>query len=287
MNSICLLALSLIPGIGRKTIQKIIHQVPNGFSSENQIFDILSQSLRKIHIIKEDIIKSIGESKRILELSENQNIHSVTPIDSGFPSSLKSIDDPPVLLFYKGDIAILESPRRVAIVGTRNPSENGITEGKFITKYFIKRGFVVISGLAKGCDTVAHQTCLENGGKTVAFLPSGIDRIYPPENKKLSEEIVESGGVLISEYPIGTSPRKNHFIDRDRLQSGSSEGVVIIETEIDGGTMHTVNFAIKQNRIIRCLEFSNEINITQNRGNLELISSGKAVGLNRAGFLNV
>ena len=110
-------------------------------------------------------------------------------------------------------------------------------------------------------------------------MPSGIDRIYPSENKKLSENIIETGGALVSEYPIGTSPRKNHFIDRDRLQSGSSQVVVVIETEIDGGTMHTVNFAIKQNRILRCLEFPNEIDIPQNRGNMELILSGKSLGL--------
>lgn len=279
MNSIYLFALSSLPGIGRRSIQKIIQQNPDGFTSDSQVIDLVSKLQRKSRLSKTVIFKSIDASKRTIELSENQNIHSVTPFDSVFPTSLKSIDDIPVLLFYKGDISVLESPRRVAIVGTRNPSEYGITEGKFIAKYFTDRGFIIISGLAKGCDTVAHQTCIENGGRTVAFLPSGIDRIYPPENKKLSEEIVESGGVLISEYPIGTNPRKNHFIKRDRLQSGSSHMVVVIETEIDGGTMHTVNFAIKQNRILRCLEFSTEIDIPQNRGNIELIQSGKSLGL--------
>ena len=286
MNSVYLLSLSLLPGIGRRTIQKIIQQIPDGFSSENQISDILAQTPRKVHFSKDEITKSIGESKRILELSENQNIHSLTSFDNEFPSSLKSIDDPPFLLFYRGDISILESARRVAIVGTRNPSEPGITEGKFITKYFTDRGFVIISGLAKGCDTVAHQTTIENGGRTVAFLPSGIDRIYPPENKELSERIVETGGVLISEYPVNTVVRKNHFIERDRLQSGCSQVVVVIETEINGGTMHTVNFAIKQNRIIRCLEFSTELEIPQNRGNMELISNGKAIGLKMTGIEN-
>lgn len=233
-----------------------------------------------------DILDAIEKANNLLNQSNNLDIHSITPFDNSFPNYLKSIADPPVLLFYKGDISILESGKRVAIVGTRTLSPQGIIECKFVTKHFVDTGFVIVSGLARGCDTIIHKTCIENRGKTIAVLPCPIDEIYPSENQRLSETIVETGGLLMSEYPIGTTPRKYYFIERDRLQSGISQGVVVIETEIDGGTMHTANFAIQQKRILRCIEFhDDDIDIPQHSGNIELFNSKKAVGLKRENLL--
>jgi len=256
---------------------KILQQNPSGITGKDHLLYILNHKYSEV-----DVSVAIENAENILLKSNNIAIHSITSFDNTFPEYLKSIDDPPILLFYKGDISLLEAPNRVTIVGTRSPSPHGITECKFMSKHFTDRGFVIVSGLAKGCDTIAHQTCIENGGKTIAVLPTSIDNIYPIQNRKLSKVITDTGGLLISEYHIGTIPQRRFFIERDRLQSGISQGVVVIETEIDGGTMHTANFAIQQNRVLRCIEFSLDIDIPQNRGNLELIKSGQAIGLSRS-----
>jgi DNA processing protein len=212
----------------------------------------------------------------------NQRIESISFTEDGFPTRLLSIPNPPSILYYLGNISLVNAIKLIAIVGTRTPSPEGIEECQFITEWFVKRGYCVVSGLARGIDSVAHETCLKYGGKTIAVLPSGIGNIYPNENKELSENIVESGGLLLSEYPENTSPRKPYFIQRDRLQSGLSQGVVVIESEITGGTMHTANFAIKQNRHLGCLEFSQGLeNQSIRSGNQLLLSSGKAFGINR------
>ncbi|MEI7491308.1 MAG: DNA-processing protein DprA [Bacteroidota bacterium] len=201
------------------------------------------------------------------------------------PEYLKSINKPPHLLHYRGDISLIHESKRVAVVGTRTPSTFGIEECRFITTWFVENGYTIISGLARGTDSIAHQTCIETGGKTIAVLPSGLENIYPPENQTLAERIVESGGLLITEYPDHSSPRKQYFIQRDRLQSGLSLGVVIIESEQKSGTMHTARFTIQQKRVLGCVEYDHGLDIPQTSGNTKLIKAGQAFGLNRDNLL--
>jgi DNA processing protein len=217
----------------------------------------------------------------------NKRNQSISLTDEGFPSRLHSIPNPPSILYYLGDISLINAIKLIAIIGTRTPTPEGIVVCQIITRWFVERGYYVVSGLARGIDTVAHETCLKYGGKTIAILPSGIGNIYPPENIELSERIVNSGGLLISEYPENSSPRKSYFVQRDRLQSGLSLGVIVIETEIHGGTMHTGNFAIKQNRILGCVEFSHDLeNQSIRSGNRLLLSRGNAFGINRKNLVD-
>lgn len=206
-------------------------------------------------------------------------IHSIGVHDEVFPSRLLSISSPPSILHYLGNSSLMTFDNLVAIVGTRTPTSEGVDECQFITKWFIERGYCVVSGLALGIDTVVHETCLRNNGKTIAILPSGIGNIYPHENKGLVYNIVDSGGLILSEYPERISARKSNFIQRDRLQSAISSGVTVIESEITGGTMYTARFALKQNRLLGCVAFDD---YSENRsGNKKLLSSGKAFGINR------
>jgi len=206
-------------------------------------------------------------------------IHSIGVHDEGFPSRLLSISSPPSILYYLGDSSLMTFDYLVAIVGTRTPTSEGVDECQFITKWFIERGYCVVSGLALGIDTVVHETCLRNNGKTIAILPSGIGNIYPHENKGLVYNIMDSGGLILSEYPEKTSSKKSYFIQRDRLQSGISRGVVVIESANSGGTMYTARFASKQNRLLGCVAFDD---YSGNRsGNMKLLSSGKVFGINR------
>jgi DNA processing protein len=170
-----------------------------------------------------------------------------------FPTALKFIPRPPRLLYAKGGPDCLKGPA-IAVVGTRTPTPAGKRLAEAFGRYLAKKGIVVVSGLALGIDTAAHEGCLAAGGRTVAVLPSGIYNIYPRENKALADRIVKAGGCLVSEYPPDASPEKYTFIQRDRLQSGLSLGVVIVETDLAGGAMHTARFCRRQGRLLACLK---------------------------------
>lgn len=206
-------------------------------------------------------------------------IHKINFDEAGFPTRLISIPYPPTDLYFQGDLSLVNDPKLIAIVGTRTPTPEAVIECQYITQWFVENGYVIVSGLAIGIDTVAHETCLRYDGRTIAVLPSGIGNIYPIENKELIEIITQSGGLILSEYQEKISSRKSYFIQRNRLQSGLSLGVVVIESEISGGTMYTAKFAIKHNRVLGCVEFPDYSD--KRRGNKKLLSSGKAFGINR------
>lgn len=214
----------------------------------------------------------------------HQEYPYITPCDRRFPDYLKSIEHQPSILYFQGDISLLESPRRVAIVGTRTPTTSGIEECQFITEWFVSKGYTIISGLAMGIDTVSHTTCIKKKGKTIAVLPCGLDRIYPKSNQKFSESILDNGGLLLSEYPPQSVPKKYYFIQRDRIQSAISQGVIIIESEVKGGTMYTAEFSIKQKRVLGCILYDKGMDRDEVGGNRILIHSGKSIGLTRNGL---
>jgi DNA processing protein len=174
------------------------------------------------------------------------------PGDPGFPKRLKSIPDPPEKLYVVGDPAVLGLPG-IAVIGTRSPSAYGESMGVRLSRIVAEAGYSIVSGLAAGCDTAAHTTAVRLGTPTAAILPGGTDRIFPPENEGLARAIVDSGGALLSEYPPGTDPEEEYFAERDRLQSGLSLGVIVIETDIESGTLVTVGHAREQGRPVACL----------------------------------
>lgn len=179
-------------------------------------------------------------------------INRCLPGDQDYPKGLMTITKYPEELFYKGNIDIINGSTCVAIVGSREVSDVGIKKAYEYGQIAAEKGFVVVNGLAIGCDTHAIRGALSVGGKCVAVLPCGLDYIYPKTNERLACEVVKAGGCIISEYEEGIKPTKYSFVHRDRLQSGISAGVVVVETEIKGGTMHTVDFARKQNRRLAC-----------------------------------
>ena len=177
----------------------------------------------------------------------------LAPGDPRFPVRLGTIPDPPERLYAVGNPAVLVLPG-IAVIGTRSPSAYGESMGARLTRIVAEAGYCIVSGLAAGCDTVAHTAAVRLGTPTVAILPGGTDRIFPPENLGLARGIAESGGVLLSEYPPGTVPEEENFARRDRLQSGLSLGVIVIETDIGSGTLITVGHAREQGRPIACLD---------------------------------
>lgn len=164
-----------------------------------------------------------------------------------YPEKLKNISYPPKQLFCLGNLELLNK-KSIAIIGSRNYSDYGKRATFDFSFDLAKNDVCIVSGLAKGIDSFAHEAALEAEGKTIAVLGSGLDNIYPKENEQLFYEIIQNNGLIISEYPLGTKPEKQHFPARNRIISGLSDGVLVIEARKNSGTNITVDFALEQGK---------------------------------------
>jgi DNA processing protein len=171
----------------------------------------------------------------------------LTRADAEYPERLAEIYDPPAVMRMRGDAALLRRPG-IAVVGTRHPTPYGAGMAEMLSRDLAGRGMVVLSGMARGVDTAAHKGALDAGGKTVAVWGTGIDVVYPKENRKLAERIVEQGGAIVSEYAMGTFPAPQNFPIRNRILSGMSVGVLVVEAGEYSGTRITARCAMEQNR---------------------------------------
>jgi DNA processing protein len=186
---------------------------------------------------------AVEEAGRI---AEQQAVY-LTPEDQAYPERLLQIYDPPPVLWVRGDAAQLARPG-IAVVGTRQPSPYGAGMAEVLSRDLARRGMTILSGMARGVDTCAHKGALEAGGATVAVWGTGIDVIYPKENKKLAEQIVAQGGAIVSEFPLGTFPAPQNFPIRNRTLSGMSVGVLVVEGGEYSGTRITARCALEQGR---------------------------------------
>lgn len=282
MKNIIVLALMQLKGISRKTILKNFILHPNMDCSIDTMKAVIERANIENGKIKnysdEEIEDAISKANSIIEESLEQNIKTITYLDEDYPKRLRNISDPPTVLYYKGNIKCLNEMNVVAIIGTRKPTEYGIKIARNLGSSFGKRNYVVVSGLALGCDMYGHMGCLDENGKTMAVMPCGLDTVYPAKNKLLAKEILEKGGGLISEYPIKTRVFKNFFVERDRLQSGLSDGVLVVETGESGGTLHTVGYALEYKRILACYKHPTKyLAESKTFGNQKLIREGKAL----------
>ncbi|MDE7337500.1 MAG: DNA-processing protein DprA, partial [Clostridia bacterium] len=184
--------------------------------------------------------------KMIAEMNK-LGVGVITILDDEYPSQLKEIYDPPYTLYYKGERSLLSNKNLLAVVGTRRVSVYGKNIMQNFVPAFIKSGLIVISGLARGVDSIGHSICVENGAKTVAVVANGLDICYPPENLQLQNKIAENG-VVVSEYPLKTKPLQYHFPERNRIISGLSNGVFIPEAGDKSGSLITADDAIEQGR---------------------------------------
>ena len=180
------------------------------------------------------------------------NIMTCLSTDQRFPKKLNILSDTPDRIFFKGDIEIINNNKCVAIVGSRDCSEKGLKLAYQTAEIAADKGFVVVNGLALGCDAEALKGALARNGKCVAVMPCGLEQIQPKANQYIADEILNKGGCIISEYPERTPIQKYNYVKRDRIQSGISDGVIIIEAEEKSGTMHTAEFATRQKRRLAC-----------------------------------
>lgn len=219
--------------------------------------------------------KDLSFGKTELEKVGKHNIKIVTIEDVSYPRILKELYNPPILLYIKGSIQA--DSVNIAVIGTRKPTSYGIKMSERFTCELSKIGFCIVSGLARGIDTIAHRTCIKVKGLTYAILGSGLRNIYPYENKKIAEEIVEGGGAIISEYPLDTEPRIQNFPARNRIISGLSVGVLVVEAPPQSGALITASWALEQNREVFVIP--GRIDTEQSLGCLNLAQNGAKIVL--------
>jgi DNA processing protein len=195
---------------------------------------------------------ALDHASERLEQYRAAGVTVLTFFDEHYPDRLRDLPDPPPVLYLRGDRGLLTRERLVAVVGTREPTRFGTTAATELTTSLAENGWGIVSGLAKGIDTISHQTALKTGAPTIAVMGGGLDRIYPAENKNLASRILDEGGLLLSEQPFGAQPRPQNLIARDRLQSGLSVAVLVAQCGIQSGTMHTARFAAGQGRPLFC-----------------------------------
>jgi DNA processing protein len=277
MKAISILTLQLLSNAAQlSVVRKLVYTLPSiEVDTAQEIFELYRERVNKT-ISFQTVEAAYLKSKMLIEQSAELNIQTLTPSDVYFPQKVKTIKDAPLLLFVKGSLEALQGTL-VAVVGTREPSEYGSKVAYKIAQTLAKKNIAVVSGLALGIDTQAHQGCLSGHGKTIAVLAHGLDMVYPAGNQRLAQNIIAAGGCLISEYPIQTKPQKFTFVHRNRLQSGFSMGSIVIESQKDGGTMHQSRFCAEQKRLLGCIRFPKQY--TQPTGNAILLEQMSTIAI--------
>jgi len=180
-------------------------------------------------------------------VGEIMNYNFITIKDDVYPECLKEISNPPLKLYYKGNLDLLKEERLIAVVGTRNPSSYGKLCCEYMVKKMSRANITIVSGFAKGIDSIAHKTSLLTDGKTIAVIASGLDIVYPASNLSLYREIEEKG-LILSEYEAGVKPFKSNFPQRNRIIAGLSRGTIVVESKDRGGSLITADLALEFNR---------------------------------------
>lgn len=215
--------------------------------------------------------KDLTEANEVMEYCSANNIDILTFDDPHFPARLRRIERVPYLLYYKGNLIDIEHSVAVAAVGTRSCSEYGRREGYKICRDLAIGGALIVSGMARGIDSVCHRAALDVGARTVAVLGCGINKVYPPENELLMDEILEKG-MVISEYKPFTDPIGSNFPVRNRIISGMSLGTLVVEADVRSGAMITARYAVKQGRDIFAVP--GKVGDSRSLGTNELIQNG-------------
>lgn len=266
----CWLALSTISGLGSVRMNKLI----NYFSDAYSIWHASEAQLKKVNgigSVAQKIAKQRGkfDIDRLLNSLNKNKIEYITLFDKKYPDYLKNIYDPPPVLFYKG-VLNFDFPA-ISIIGSRRCTTYGRKIAEKMAYRLANRGITVISGMARGIDTCGHIGALKAKGRTIAVLGSGLDIVYPPENRDLFEQI-QKNGVVMSEYPPGVKPLSGNFPQRNRIISGLSIGVLVVEAASRSGSLITANLALEQGREVFAIP--GNIDRPQSKGTNNLILNG-------------
>lgn len=240
--------LTMIPGLGPRTLKLLVEH----FKSPQLAWCAEETELRAVAGLSGKVVESLVSKRRTikpeLELEKliNNGIGLLYKEENDYPELLRQIYDPPAVLYYKGNPAVLKN-RSLAIVGARKASYYGLSTAEAIARDLSQAGLCIVSGMARGIDAAAHRGALIGSGLTAAVLGCGVDVVYPRENRKLMDEIIEKG-IVLSEFPPGTSPVAGNFPQRNRIIAGLSEGIMVVEAAIKSGSLITADLALEQGR---------------------------------------
>jgi DNA processing protein len=243
------IALNMTPGVGPRAATKLLER----FGSADRVFHARRTELESLRLRPEtieSILKREFHERADSELGRVKKLDGdVLIIDDGsYPALLREIDDPPPVLYVKGNWQACFDEPGVGVIGSRMCSTYGENASEMLARDLASRGICIVSGLARGIDAAAHRGAMSGKGKTIAVLGTGIDSVYPKENNSLVREILASGGALVSQFPLGTPPLKDNFPYRNRIISGLSLGVLIVEASERSGSLITARLAMEQNR---------------------------------------
>ena len=242
-------ALNMTPGIGPRAAAKLLER----FGSAEAVYRATRAELEKVRLLPEAVDSIIARDLHDKAEAEIQRVRQlgcdILVLDDGvYPSLLREIYDPPITLYVKGAWAeCLELPC-VAIVGSRRCSTYGQNAATMLARDLAQRGVTIVSGFARGIDAAAHRGAIEAGGRTIAVIGTGIDEVYPRDHRKLADEVLASGGAIVSQFPLNTPPVSENFPYRNRIISGLSLGVIVVEAAENSGSLITARLAIEQNR---------------------------------------
>lgn len=270
--------LSRIEGLSPKLVWDLIQKYNNPKNLWNKTKEeLISDGLKEIYADRITDNEFKTNLDKYLKYMKENNIEIITIYDKEYPDKLKVIYDPPAFLYLKGNKEILNE-KAIAVVGCRLCSKYGENIAKKLAYNLSLNNINVISGLARGIDSFAHKGSVMASGKTIAVVGCGLDRVYPTENKMLFNKIIDNSGTIISEYVIGTKPLAKNFPRRNRIISGLSNGVIVVEAREKSGTLITVDFALEQGKNIYAIP--GNIDNPNAYGTNELIKQGAKVVTN-------
>lgn len=265
-------ALAGMEKLGAKRIRELISY----FGSAGRVWKAETEDVKAANILPSALAAKLYEYSRNTDLERlerelsREHVGVLTWQEDGYPPLLKETANPPAVLFYRGEKPVWE--RVIAIVGARKATAYGVNGAKSIAESLSKEGVTIVSGGARGIDTISHEGCMMGGAPTVAVLACGLDVTYPPENRNLFQKICDAGGTLLSEYPLGTPPLGRQFPARNRIIAGMSRGVVVTEAAVRSGSLITADFALEEGRDVFAVPGS--IWSSMSKGTNHLIRNG-------------
>ena len=247
-------ALNMTSGVGPRTAVKLLEH----FGSAEAVFGASRAEIERVKLLPEAVDSLIAREAHAKAEGEIEEVRKlggdILILDDGvYPSLLREIYDPPVVLYVRGAWSECFDQPCIAIVGSRKCSTYGQNSALMLSRELAQRGVTIVSGLARGIDASAHRGALEGGGRTVAVMGTGLDQTYPRDHQKLAQQILDGGGALVSQFPLGTPPVSENFPYRNRVISGLSLGVVVIEAAENAGSLITARLAMEQNREVFAL----------------------------------
>ena len=288
-----ILQLQSIKGFGNIAVKTILDELSKLHYFDDKIIYELMNTLSANKRLKSKVPlwvefqNAVETAEHIVDKSAEIGINMISIYDAGYPPILHTTvsefgkSEVPILIHYLGNIGVCGIPS-ISVIGTREPTESGKLAGEYFGSEFASRGVNIVSGLALGCDSAGHRGALKVNGSTTAVLAGGLDNIFPKENVTLAEAILLGGGLLVSENPIGTPTSRYNLVARDRIQAGLSDASLVVQTTVNGGTMHAARATLASGKPLFVVEYKDSTS-DKIKGNLFLKTKG-AIGISSSSF---